>query len=72
MVKRFCLSLIRIYQLTFSVVFGAFGVQCRFYPTCSHYAQEALGKYSIPKALRLIVCRVLKCHPFHPGGIDHP
>jgi len=53
MVKRFCLSLIRIYQLTFSVVFGAFGVQCRFYPTCSHYAQEALGKYSIPKALRL-------------------
>ncbi|MCS7203775.1 MAG: membrane protein insertion efficiency factor YidD [Thermodesulfovibrio sp.] len=42
---------------------------CRFTPTCSEYAEEAVKKYKI-KGLYLTVKRILKCHPFHPGGYD--
>lgn len=41
---------------------------CRFYPTCSQYAEEALQKYGVLKGLRLAVLRILKCHPFHDAG----
>lgn len=43
---------------------------CRFYPTCSTYAYEAVKKYGAIKGTRLAVKRILKCHPFHPGGYD--
>ncbi|WP_199563440.1 MULTISPECIES: membrane protein insertion efficiency factor YidD [unclassified Oceanispirochaeta] len=43
---------------------------CRFYPTCSSYAQEALLKHGPWKGLYLSVKRILKCHPRHPGGYD--
>ena len=43
---------------------------CRFYPTCSQYAMEALKKYGAVKGSFLAVKRILKCHPFHPGGYD--
>lgn len=43
---------------------------CRFMPTCSEYAIEALGKYGVIKGLYLSVKRILKCHPFHKGGYD--
>lgn len=43
---------------------------CRFYPTCSQYALEAFEKYGAIKGLRLTIIRILKCHPFHPGGYD--
>lgn len=43
---------------------------CRFYPTCSQYAVEALEKYGSVKGLYLTVRRILKCHPFNPGGYD--
>jgi uncharacterized protein len=47
------------------------GVQtCRFYPTCSQYALEAIGKHGATKGTFLAVRRVLKCQPFHPGGFD--
>lgn len=42
---------------------------CRFTPTCSEYAEEAVKKYKI-KGLYITVKRILKCHPFHPGGYD--
>ncbi|NTW05268.1 MAG: membrane protein insertion efficiency factor YidD [Peptococcaceae bacterium] len=43
---------------------------CRFYPSCSHYAIEALEKKGIFLGLYMSIIRVLKCHPFHPGGYD--
>ena len=46
------------------------GNQCRFYPTCSHYAEEALTTYGLAKGSYLTLRRLLKCHPWHAGGID--
>jgi len=43
---------------------------CRFYPTCSQYAMEALEKYGFLKGSSLSLKRILKCHPFHSGGFD--
>lgn len=44
---------------------------CRFYPTCSEYALEALEEHGAVKGSYLAIIRICKCHPFHPGGIDH-
>ncbi len=44
---------------------------CRFYPTCSVYAIEALEKYGALKGTWLALRRVARCHPFHKGGIDY-
>lgn len=43
---------------------------CRFYPTCSHYGIEALQVHGVWKGTYLTIRRLLKCHPFHPGGLD--
>jgi len=43
---------------------------CRFYPTCSQYACQAVKKYGLFKGLKVSLIRILKCHPFHPGGYD--
>jgi len=43
---------------------------CRFYPSCSEYAAQALKKYGLLKGLRLSAGRILRCHPFNPGGYD--
>lgn len=48
------------------------GPRCRFYPSCSQYAKESLKHDSLGKALYKTCLRLLKCHPFHPGGIDLP
>ncbi|MCE2441253.1 MAG: membrane protein insertion efficiency factor YidD [Candidatus Latescibacteria bacterium] len=65
--------LLRFYRLCVSpflqVVFGP-GGGCRFHPTCSRYARDCLRQHPFPFALYLSVSRILKCHPFHPGGID--
>ena len=62
-------SLIRLYQWTFAALLGG---QCRFYPSCSEYALDVLHGHSVGHALLLIVKRIGKCHPFHPGGVDLP
>lgn len=46
------------------------GICCRFEPTCSHYGFEAIHKYGAMKGVVLMAGRILKCHPFHPGGLD--
>ena len=43
---------------------------CRFEPTCSIYAREAIAKYGFGKGMRLAAGRLLRCQPFHAGGID--
>ena len=68
-VKRLCLLAIRLYQLTL----GPFTAgACRFYPSCSEYACEALKKYPLLRALRLSFWRCLKCGPWNGGGYDPP
>lgn len=47
-----------------------FPSSCRFTPTCSTYSMQAFKKYGFFKALFLSIKRILKCHPFHPGGKD--
>ncbi|MDD5603769.1 MAG: membrane protein insertion efficiency factor YidD [Eubacteriales bacterium] len=44
--------------------------KCRFYPTCSLYAVQAVEKYGALKGSWLAIIRLAKCHPFHPGGYD--
>ena len=45
--------------------------RCRFYPSCSEYALTAIATHGPIRGLRLAVWRLLRCQPFHPGGVDH-
>jgi hypothetical protein len=65
--KEILLIMIRFYQRFLSPLKGA---SCRFYPTCSQYALEAVSRYGPWKGSWLALKRILKCHPFHPGGYD--
>ncbi|HUT70847.1 MAG TPA: membrane protein insertion efficiency factor YidD [Desulfatiglandales bacterium] len=60
-------ALIRVYQITVSPFLPT---SCRFMPTCSTYASLAIAKYGIIKGGYLALTRILRCHPFHPGGYD--
>ena len=44
---------------------------CRFYPTCSTYAKDALSIYSLPRSIKLILIRLTHCHPWSKGGFDY-
>lgn len=65
--KAILLKLIRLYRFAFSALFGNC---CRFEPTCSTYAMEAIQAYGCWKGGALVLKRILRCHPWHPGGID--
>jgi putative membrane protein insertion efficiency factor len=65
--KRMLLALIRGYQYAISPLLGR---TCRYLPTCSEYAAEAVTKYGAIKGGWLGVKRVCRCHPWHPGGYD--
>ncbi len=65
--KKVAVLAIRLYQLILSPLLGG---QCRFYPSCSSYTREAIEKYGVLKGILLGGKRLLKCHPFHPGGVD--
>jgi putative membrane protein insertion efficiency factor len=65
--KHILIFLIKIYRKYISPLLGP---SCRFVPTCSQYALEAVEKYGFFKGGYLSIKRILKCHPFHPGGYD--
>ncbi|KSU64081.1 membrane protein insertion efficiency factor YidD [[Bacillus] enclensis] len=66
--KRAILLLFRFYQVVISPIKPP---TCRFYPTCSHYGIQAVSRFGALRGGYLTIKRILKCHPFHPGGIDH-
>ena len=61
------IKVVKGYQQCISPLFGP---SCRFYPSCSHYAVEALTRFGPLKGSWLTAKRLLKCHPLHPGGDD--
>ena len=65
--KYFVIFTIKFYQKFISPLFPP---SCRFYPTCSSYAIEAIKRYGLLRGGLLALKRVAKCHPFHPGGYD--
>ena len=67
--KRFLLSLIGVYQRHISPSFPG---KCRFRPTCSQYAIEAIEKYGALKGTCLALRRILRCHPFYKGDVYDP
>ena len=62
-----CIVMIKGYRLLISPLFGNC---CRFYPSCSCYAETAIGRFGVVKGILLAAYRLLRCHPFHPGGYD--
>jgi len=66
-IQYLAVILIKVYQNTLSFVFPP---ACRFYPSCSEYSIQALEKHGFFKGGWLSVKRVLRCHPFNPGGYD--
>lgn len=65
--KMVVLLLLRFYRYALSPLLGP---RCRFYPTCSEYAVEAVTKYGALRGSWLAIKRLGRCHPWHPGGID--
>ncbi len=61
------LMLLRLYKFTVSPYLGP---RCRFYPTCSDYAHEAISQHGVMRGMYLAMKRVCRCHPFSAGGID--
>jgi len=66
--KKICLSLINFYQRFLSPLKGR--STCRFQPTCSQYAYEAISRYGAARGGLLALKRIVKCGPWHPGGYD--
>ena len=66
MLAKISCLLIRFYQ----IIPGPWHNYCRYYPTCSDYAIEAIGTYGVFKGTLLSICRIIRCNPFSKGGYD--
>jgi uncharacterized protein len=67
LVRRPFVAAIRAYQRFLSPLLPP---SCRFHPTCSEYTRQAIERHGVIKGIALGTVRLLKCHPFHPGGFD--
>jgi putative membrane protein insertion efficiency factor len=65
--RRLLIALIDVYKACLSPFLGH---HCRFYPTCSSYAQEAIATHGVIKGSKMAIMRLGKCHPWHEGGVD--
>jgi putative membrane protein insertion efficiency factor len=65
--RSLLLTLIRLYQRWVSPLLGP---SCRFYPSCSCYAHEAIARHGALRGVGLTIWRLLRCHPWHAGGYD--
>lgn len=65
--KSLLLAVLRVYQWCLSPFLGH---HCRFYPTCSQYAREAIETHGVRRGTVLAARRLSKCHPWHEGGAD--
>jgi uncharacterized protein len=74
--RRILAGALRLYQVVVSPLLGLFtapgyGQTCRFYPSCSEYALVAVQRHGVLRGGWLAVRRLLRCHPWNPGGVDH-
>lgn len=67
-VRGLLVALVRGYQLLISPLLGP---TCRYYPSCSRYAIQALETHGVLRGSWLAIRRLLRCHPWSPGGVDH-
>ena len=65
--SRVFIAIIRVYQFALSPMFGR---RCKFYPSCSNYAIEALRVHGVVRGAWLATWRVMRCNPFSNGGVD--
>ncbi|HEX9425278.1 MAG TPA: membrane protein insertion efficiency factor YidD [Pyrinomonadaceae bacterium] len=66
-VKALLIAFLRFYKLVISPFLPP---SCRFFPTCSQYATEAISRYGALRGSGMALRRLLRCHPFNPGGYD--
>jgi uncharacterized protein len=65
--RELVIGLLRLYKGLISPLLPS---ACRFYPTCSDYARQAVEKHGVPRGVWLGLKRLCRCHPFHQGGFD--
>jgi putative membrane protein insertion efficiency factor len=65
--RKVVIWLLRVYQYAISPFLGN---HCRFYPSCSSYAVEAVSRYGVVKGMGISLKRLSRCHPWHEGGVD--
>ena len=66
--RHLAIAFIRLYRYFLSPWVGN---QCRFYPSCSHYGEQAFQQYGFMKGCALTLWRIVRCNPWHPGGFDY-
>ena len=68
--KKIILLFLKFYKKFISPIFSNLGFHCKYYPSCSEYAKQAIVKYGLIKGFFLSIKRFLKCNPFSKGGYD--
>lgn len=67
MIRTLVAGTIRLYQIALSPVLPR---SCRFYPSCSQYARQAVLKHGVVRGMLLAAARLVRCNPWNPGGVD--
>lgn len=69
---RAAIAGIRVYRATLSPLYDRLGVQCRFRPTCSHYAEAVMTRFGLVRGASLAAARIVRCGPWTAAGTDDP